>query len=40
MPTRYGMGSKPYLKIVEWSVPGAEVIAIARDNSGINDPIT
>jgi hypothetical protein len=26
MPTRHGMGSKPYLKIVEWSVPGAVVV--------------
>ena len=40
MPTDYGMKSKPYLKIVDWSVPGAEVIAIAHDSSGMNDPTT
>jgi hypothetical protein len=39
MPTKYGMKSKPYFKIVDWSVPGAEVIAIAHDSSGMNDPV-
>ena len=40
MPTRYGMKSKPYLKIVDWSIPGAEVTAIAHDGSAMNDPST
>lgn len=40
MRTRHGMGSKPYLNIVEWSAPGAEAIAIAHDNSGMNGPTT
>jgi hypothetical protein len=40
MPTRYGMKSKPYLKIMEWSIPGAEVAAIAHDSGGMNHPTT
>ncbi|CUU15689.1 hypothetical protein ACT4MK_32070 [Bradyrhizobium barranii] len=39
MRTKYGMRSKPYFKIVDWSIPGAEVIAIAHDSGGMNDPI-
>jgi len=38
MPTRYGMKSKPYLKIVDWSVPGAEVTALAPPDD-LNDKI-
>jgi hypothetical protein len=38
MPTKHGMKSKPYLKIVDWSVPGAEVAAIAHDSSAMNRP--
>ena len=37
MPTKYGMKSKPYLKIVDWVVPGAEMIAIAHDSSGMSE---
>ena len=37
MPTKYGMKSKPYLKIVDWDVPGAEMIAIAHDSSGMSE---
>ena len=40
MPTRYGMKSKPYFKIMEWSVPGADVTAIAHDSGGTNDTTT
>jgi hypothetical protein len=40
MRTTHGMKSKPHLKIVDWSIPGAEVSAIAHDSSGMNDPIT
>ena len=32
------MKSKPYFKIVDWIVPGAEVIAIAHDGSGMERP--
>jgi hypothetical protein len=40
MPTKFGMKSKPYLKIVDWSVPGAETLAIANDDtSGMHDLI-
>lgn len=39
MDTKYGRKSKPYFKIVDWSIPGAEVTAIAPDSSGMNDPI-
>jgi hypothetical protein len=38
MPTRFGMKSKPYLKIVDWSVPGAEVTALAPPDD-LNDKI-
>jgi len=40
MPTDYGIKSKPYFKIVDWSIPGAEVTAIAHDSGGMNDPAT
>jgi hypothetical protein len=40
MPTKFGMKSKPYLRIVDWSIPGAEMIAIAHDSGGMNDRIT
>lgn len=40
MPTRYGMKSKPYLKIVDWSIPGAELTAITHDSNATNDPNT
>ena len=40
MDTKYGRKSKPYFKIVDWSIPGAEVAAIAHDSGGINDPTT
>jgi hypothetical protein len=39
MDTKYGRKSKPYFKIVDWSIPGAEVTAIAHDSGGMNDPI-
>jgi len=38
MPTRYGMKSKPYLKVVDWSIPGAEVTALAPPDD-LNDTI-
>jgi hypothetical protein len=38
MDTKYGRRSKPDFKIVEWSIPGAEVTAIAH--GGMSDPIT
>lgn len=39
MPTKHGgVKSRPYFRIVEWSIPGAEVTAIAHDSGGINDP--
>jgi hypothetical protein len=38
MPTRYGMKSKPYFKIVDWSTPGAEVTALAPPDD-LNDKI-
>jgi hypothetical protein len=38
MDTKRGMKSKPHLKIVDWSIPGAEVTAIAH--GGMNEPIT
>jgi hypothetical protein len=37
MDTRYGRRSKPYFKIVDWSIP--DVSAIAHDSGGMNDPI-
>jgi hypothetical protein len=40
MPTRFGMKSKPYFKIIDWSIPGAEVIAIAHDSGGTSNPAT
>jgi hypothetical protein len=40
MSTKFGMKSKPYFKAVDWIVPGAEVIAIAHDTSGMHDPIS
>ena len=40
MDTKYGRKSKPYFKIVDWSVPGAEATAIAHDKGGMNDPTT
>jgi hypothetical protein len=40
MPTKYGMKSKPYFKIVDWSIPGAEVTPITHDSAGMNDPTT
>ena len=40
MATKYGRKSKPYFKIVDWSIPGAEVTAIAHDSGGMNDPTT
>jgi len=38
MPTKRGLNSKPYFKIVDWSIPGAEVIAIAHDSGGTDNP--
>jgi hypothetical protein len=38
MRTQFGMKSKPYLKIVDWNIPGAEVTAITHDSAGMNDP--
>jgi hypothetical protein len=38
MPTRFGMKSKPYLKVVDWSIPGAEVTALAPPDD-LNDKI-
>jgi hypothetical protein len=29
MPTRYGMKSRPLFRILDWSIPGAEVTALA-----------
>ena len=40
MDTKHGRKSKPYFKILDWSIPGAEVRAIAHDGGGMNDPIT
>ena len=37
MPTKYGMKSKPHLKIVDWIIPGSEMIAIAHDSSGMSE---
>jgi hypothetical protein len=40
MDTKRGMKSKPHLKIVDWSIPGAEATAIAHESGGTNDSIT
>jgi hypothetical protein len=39
MPTRYGVKSRPYFRILNWSTPGAEQPAIAPPVNDLDDPI-
>jgi hypothetical protein len=38
MPTKYGQKSKPFFRILSWSIPNAEVTALAPPD-GLNDAI-